>query len=42
MDRAFIKLDPTGQIIVDTSRLFIDDPRAGVNHFGDPGAFLSV
>jgi cytochrome b6-f complex iron-sulfur subunit len=42
MDRAFVSLDPTGKIVVDTSRLFVDDPRAGVNHFGDPGAFLNV
>jgi cytochrome b6-f complex iron-sulfur subunit len=42
MDRAFVQLDPTGKITVDTSRLFIDDPRAGVNHFSDPGAFLNV
>jgi len=42
MDRAFVQLDPTGKITVDTSRLFIDDPRAGVNHFGDPNAYLSV
>jgi cytochrome b6-f complex iron-sulfur subunit len=42
MDRAFLSLDPTGKIIVDTSRLFIDDPRAGVNHFNDAGAFLNV
>jgi cytochrome b6-f complex iron-sulfur subunit len=42
MDRAFVKLDPTGKMIVDTSRLFIDDPRAGVNHFGDNGAFINV
>jgi hypothetical protein len=28
--------------VVDTSRLFVDDPRAGVNHFNDPGAFLNV
>jgi cytochrome b6-f complex iron-sulfur subunit len=42
MDRAFMQLDPTGRIIVDTSRLFVDDPRAGVNHFNDPGAFLNV
>jgi cytochrome b6-f complex iron-sulfur subunit len=42
MDRAFVQLDPTGKIVVDTSRLFIDDPRAGVNHFGDAGAFLNV
>jgi len=42
MDRAFVQLDPTGKIVVDTSRLFVDDPRAGVNHFNDTGAFLNV
>ena len=42
MDRAFVQLDPTGKVVVDTSRLFVDDPRAGVNHFNDPGAFLNV
>ena len=42
MDRAFIQLDPTGKIVVDTSRLYVNDPRAGVNHFNDPGAFLNV
>ncbi|MGA8073593.1 MAG: Rieske 2Fe-2S domain-containing protein [Candidatus Acidiferrales bacterium] len=42
MDRSFVQLDPTGKITVDTSRLYVDDPRAGVNHFNDPGAFLNV
>ena len=42
MDRAHISLDATGKIIVDTSRLYVDDPPAGVNHFNDPDAFLSV
>ena len=42
MDRAFVQLDPTGKIVADTSRLYVDDPRAGVNHFNDPGAFLNV
>jgi cytochrome b6-f complex iron-sulfur subunit len=42
MDRANVSLDPTGKISVDTSRLYVDDPRAGVNHFNDPGAFLNV
>ena len=42
MDRAHMQRDATGKIIVDTSRLFMDDPRAGVNQFNDPGAFLSV
>jgi cytochrome b6-f complex iron-sulfur subunit len=42
MDRAFIQLDPTGKITVDTSRLYVNDPRAGVNHFNDAGAYLNV
>ncbi|MFZ0739630.1 MAG: Rieske 2Fe-2S domain-containing protein [Candidatus Acidiferrales bacterium] len=42
MDRCFIQFDPTGRIVADSSRLFVDDPRAGVNHFNDPGAFLNV
>jgi len=42
MDRAFVQLDPTGKIVVDTSRLYVNDPRAGVNHFNDPGAYLNV
>ncbi len=42
MDRSFVQLDPSGKITVDTSRLYVDDPRAGVNHFNDPGAFLNV
>jgi hypothetical protein len=42
MDRANVSLDPTGQIAVDTSRLYVDDPRAGVNHFNDTGAYLNV
>jgi cytochrome b6-f complex iron-sulfur subunit len=42
MDRALVQLDPTGKIIVDTSRLFVNDPRAGVNHFNDTGAYLNV
>ena len=42
MDRAHVDIDPTGKIIVDTSRLFMDDPRAGVNQFNDSGAYLPV
>jgi cytochrome b6-f complex iron-sulfur subunit len=42
MDRCDVTLDATGRIVVDSSRLFVDDPRAGVNHFNDPGAFLNV
>jgi cytochrome b6-f complex iron-sulfur subunit len=42
MDRAHIEKDATGKLIVDTSRLYVDDPNAGVNNFNQPGAFLSV
>jgi cytochrome b6-f complex iron-sulfur subunit len=42
MDRAHVDIDPTGKIIVDTSRLYMDDPRAGVNQFNDQGAYLPV
>jgi cytochrome b6-f complex iron-sulfur subunit len=42
MDRCNLTLDGTGKIIVDSSRLYQDDPRAGVNHFNDPGAYLNV
>jgi cytochrome b6-f complex iron-sulfur subunit len=42
MDRAHVDKDPTGRIVVDTSRLYVNDPRAGVNHFNDPGAYLNV
>jgi cytochrome b6-f complex iron-sulfur subunit len=42
MDRAHVDKDPTGRIVVDTSRLYVNDPRAGVNHFNDPAAYLNV
>ena len=42
MDRAHVAMDPTGKLIVDTSRLYMDDPRAGVNQFNDSGAYLPV
>jgi len=41
MDRAHVELDATGQIIVDTSRLF-SWPKGGVDHFSDPGSFINV
>ena len=41
MDRAHVELDPTGQIVVDTSRLY-QQPKGQATHFDDPGAFLSV
>ena len=39
--RAHLELDPTGQIIVDTSRLY-SWPKGGVDHFNDPGSFVNV
>jgi len=41
MDRAHVDLDATGQIIVDTSRLY-QWPKGEKTHFDDPGAFLPV
>jgi cytochrome b6-f complex iron-sulfur subunit len=41
MDRAHIEFDATGQIVVDTSRLY-QWPKGGANHFNDPGAFIAV
>jgi cytochrome b6-f complex iron-sulfur subunit len=41
MDRAHVELDPTGQIVVDTSRLY-SWPKGGVDQFNDPGSFVNV
>ncbi len=41
MDRAHVELDATGQIVVDTSRLY-SWPKGGVDHFNDPGSFVNV
>ena len=41
MDRAHVELDATGKIIVDTSRLYVQDFKAGRNEFNDKGAFLA-
>ena len=42
MDRAHVELDATGQIIVDTNRLYVRDPKAGRDEFDSPGAYLPV
>ena len=43
MDRAHIELDATGQIVVDTNRLYLQDLKAGKNEFDRfPGAYLVV
>ena len=40
MDRAEIDLLPTGEIQVDTSRLYVRDPFRNVDQFEEPGAIL--
>jgi cytochrome b6-f complex iron-sulfur subunit len=43
MDRAHVELNAQGQIIVDTSRLYSwFKAQGGVDHFEDPGAFITV
>jgi hypothetical protein len=42
MDRAHIAVDATGKIIVDTSRLYVRDLKAGRDEFNNDGAFLNV
>lgn len=43
MDRAHVELDPTGQIIVDTSHLFMwDRAKGGRDQFNDPGAYIPL
>lgn len=41
MDRAFVELDPTGQIVVDVSKLY-QQPKGLRSQFSDPGAFINV
>lgn len=41
MDRAHVELDATGQIVVDTSRLF-SWPKGGVDQFNDLGSYINV
>jgi cytochrome b6-f complex iron-sulfur subunit len=41
MDRAHVELDAQGQIVVDTSKLYLW-PKGGTDQFNDPGAFVPV
>jgi cytochrome b6-f complex iron-sulfur subunit len=41
MDRAEVKLDAEGQIVVNTGKLY-DWPKGGTNHFNEDGSFLRV
>ena len=41
MDRAYVELDPTGQVVVDTAQLY-EWPKGQRSEFNDPGAYLEV
>jgi cytochrome b6-f complex iron-sulfur subunit len=41
MDRAHVEIDATGQIVVDTSRLY-QQPKGQPTQFNNPGAYVSV
>ncbi len=41
MDRAHVEVDPEGQIVVDTSRLY-KWPKGDRNEFSDPGAYIPL
>jgi cytochrome b6-f complex iron-sulfur subunit len=42
MDRSHVEVDATGQIIVDTNRLYVRDLKAGRDEFSNDGAFLNA
>ncbi len=42
MDRAQVSIDATGQIMVDTGKLFVQDPTTGRAEFDDARAYLVV
>jgi cytochrome b6-f complex iron-sulfur subunit len=42
MDRCKVTLLGDGTVQVDTSHLYMQDPRSGVNQFNDPGAYVTV
>ena len=42
MDRCLVTMLGNGTVIADSSHLFMQDPRAGVNQFNDPGAYVTV
>jgi len=42
MDRCKVTLLGNGTVQVDSSHLFMQDPRAGINQFNDPDAYISI
>jgi len=42
MDRCKVTLLSNGTVQVDSSHLFMQDPRAGINQSNDPGAYVAI
>jgi cytochrome b6-f complex iron-sulfur subunit len=42
MDRASVHLLTNGTVQVDTSHLYMQDPRAGINQFNNAGAYIDI
>jgi cytochrome b6-f complex iron-sulfur subunit len=42
MDRCSVRLLANGTVQVDSSKLYMQDPRAGINQSNDPGAYVDV
>jgi len=42
MDRCKVTLLANGTVQVDSSHLFMQDRRAGINQFNDPDAYVSI
>lgn len=42
MDRCHVSLQADGTVQVDSSRLYMQDARAGINQFNNPEAFISI
>lgn len=42
MDRCHVSLLANGTVLVDSSRLYMQDPRAGINEFNDSGSFITM
>jgi len=42
MDRCWMSLQPDGTILVNTARLYMNEPYAGIDQFNDPHAILPI
>jgi cytochrome b6-f complex iron-sulfur subunit len=42
MDCCHVTLQANGTVLVDSSQLYMQDPRAGINEFNNPGSFITI